>query len=535
MTFTIEITGAHRGLLVFGHFVHSASVAAVALCGSTEVPLVHMKEGGAYTTIAWYLPQPPLGTQTITVYWGFVEGSYEPAAVALCLNGVDPNAQYDTPIVATSASTTTPSITAEMDAGDLVIGIVEGDPSSQGANQTEVLQVTTNGSNYGALNIASKTANGAMAWTFGSSAARTMLALAFKPVGTRATPPLPAEEIFKIRLLEAGTNQADLVSAAHADYLANGPSSDGALSIIGEQGDASWYYDATAVHYKIAEYRGETSPWIETAQKSLYVADGVRYAPNSYGVQGWVYFTHGPAIDWLKSGGAHSREIVQGLRDSPVYSQDGDYLGAENDLGRELAYCVFALVWGVRLELSPSRSSRITQCVDWLYDYLDYYATEDWSGTTKQASPFVVGLLARAAIEHYGISGEVRCLPAIELLCDYLWDEAWIARSAGMRYNLNPDCIDEGGLSANGSPVLNNLIGPMYAWAALQLKDSDPTTAREYMRRADLMFAGSASIANQTGGKQFNQQHMWIFDFLRWRREYYSPPPKRNGRIARSI
>jgi hypothetical protein len=179
----------------------------------------------------------------------------------------------------------------------------------------------------------------------------------------------------------------------------------------------------------------------------------------------------------------------------------------------------------VRLNLLPDRSARIVQCRDWLYEYLDFWSNRKWVGTNKEFHPFMCGITARAAIEDWEISKDARCWPALIALCELLWNEAWYPTDVGMAYNANPHYTPEGGVSgsaksAGGSPVLNNLIGPLYARTALYLKDSDPTTAKEFMRRADLMFAGSASYGDQTG-KQFNQQHTWVFDQLRWRKEFY--------------
>jgi len=261
-----------------------------------------------------------------------------------------------------------------------------------------------------------------------------------------------------------------------------------------------------------------------------------------YYANGWQYFTHGPARMYMKYGDAKWLDLVRGYRDWPAYSQADslsytiDY-GTGDMLQRELAYHVFALVWGVRFGLSD-RTARLSECREWLYEYMDFWVNGDWIGTTKEYHPFMCGITARAVIEDWGISGDARALQSVRDLCDLMWDEYHPA-TAGMFYNANPHYTSEGGVSGSaksttGSPVLNNLIGPAYAWVALQLRDSEPTAAREYMRRADLMFAGSATVNNQVG-KQFNQQHTWVFDQLRWRNEFYNPPPKRSGRIGRVV
>jgi len=539
MSFPVTISGANPGLLVFLNAVIDPSVVPTCLIGSVEVPLIDMTTN-SYALCAFFLANPPTGSQTVTITTRLVAGGYEHGAVALCLDRVDPTARHGVTIAEIDASTTTPALTIEMSAGDLAIGIIQGDPSSIGAGQTEVTQLTTNQYNFGSLNVVSKTADGSLAWTFGSSGTRAMVGVSIKPVGASGTPPLPALQIFDRNTLSAGTVECAGIDTSYQGYLANGVGAD-SDNITSEQGYYSWYYDSTAVHLHIAKHRNEVEPWTTAAYQSLFVVDGVRYAPQGYYANAWQYFTHGPALMWLKTGESHYLDIVHGLRDAPSYSQDGDNLATTNGaLERELAYHIFALVWGIRLGF-PERTARLTQCRDWAYDYFDYWINEDWTGIDRAVQPFMFGILMRAVIEDWELSKDSRCIPAIQAMCDYTWQEAWHPTTCGFLYNLNPAFTTFGevpsgqGKSTYGAPVLGNLTGPAYAWLALQLRDTEPTAANEYMRRADLSFTGSAVAIAGSRGKQFNQMHTWVYDQLKWRREFYNPPPRRSARIGRTI
>ena len=63
------------------------------------------------------------------------------------------------------------------------------------------------------------------------------------------------------------------------------------------------------------------------------------------------------------------------------------------------------------------------------------------------------------------------------------------------------------------APDLNLLIAPAFAWMYQQTGD---TTYRD---RGDQIFAGGVKGAISTDGKQFNQNYMWSFDYVKWRQQ----------------
>ena len=61
------------------------------------------------------------------------------------------------------------------------------------------------------------------------------------------------------------------------------------------------------------------------------------------------------------------------------------------------------------------------------------------------------------------------------------------------------------------APDLNLLIAPMYAWLYRQ------TGETKYRDQGDALFAGGVKKAYLDGGKQFDQNYWWSFDYVRWR------------------
>jgi hypothetical protein len=478
--------------------------------GELMIPLHYAAQD--YGLMAWYMPNPPVGTLTVEVAYTKVAGSYEVAGAAFCLNGAEDVATYGDPASESSASTTTPSLSVDFVSGDFAITVIEGDPSGVGGDQTEVLQITTEGFNFGPLNVSTNSTNGDFSWTFAGAAVRVMLGVAVHPAGTAGVKPLPCEVLFDSRLINAVAPYVADIATYYADWEANGNGSAGAQNIISEADDGSYYYDGTWVFYEIGGYLGAAEPYNTAAWQQLTVLDAAYYVPYD-DLPGYKYFVRGPYRDYQVRAEVTSLDMVEDLCNLPVWSQDGDNL-SDPALIRELAYHIDGLTYAAKAGFTP-RTARLAQCRDWAYAMLDYFfVDEDWVGVDVQFSPFMIGLLARALIEDWETSGDSRCLPALQTACDYLWDNAWDAANMGMGYQLNP-AETQTGLNLTGSPVLNNLIGGMYAWVALQTGDSS------YMDKADVMFAGSTFCIREQDGKQFNQQHTWVFQQMEWRTEFY--------------
>jgi hypothetical protein len=61
------------------------------------------------------------------------------------------------------------------------------------------------------------------------------------------------------------------------------------------------------------------------------------------------------------------------------------------------------------------------------------------------------------------------------------------------------------------APDLNLLIAPLYAW--LWKQTGNPS----YRDRGDQLWQGGVEGAYLDGGKQFNQNYWWSFDYVAWR------------------
>src|SRR2546425_565089 len=123
----------------------------------------------------------------------------------------------------------------------------------------------------------------------------------------------------------------------------------------------------------------------------------------------------------------------------------------------------------------------------------------------------MVGLTAEALIMEYEKTGDSRILPALKTALDWLWANAWVTGDQGFWYDnavANPTVPWP---SRPGAPDLNLLIAPAYAWLYRQTGDT------KYRDRGDQIFAGGVQFAFLGGGKQFDQNYKWSFDYVKWR------------------
>ena len=112
-------------------------------------------------------------------------------------------------------------------------------------------------------------------------------------------------------------------------------------------------------------------------------------------------------------------------------------------------------------------------------------------------------------IQYYEqVQAEQRILDTIVTALDQFWNEAWIEEDQAFVYRAG---------RTKGSADLNLLIAPAYAWAFLKTGD------RRHLERGDQAFEGGVNNAFLKGAKQFNQNYLWSFDFVRWREV---PPPE---------
>jgi hypothetical protein len=123
----------------------------------------------------------------------------------------------------------------------------------------------------------------------------------------------------------------------------------------------------------------------------------------------------------------------------------------------------------------------------------------------------MVGLTMQALIRYWDVTQDPRVQPAVKTALDWLWQRAWVSGDKAFWYeNWAADGFQDFPQKA-GAPDLNLLIAPAFAW--MFQRTGDVT----YRDRGDQVFAGGVTRAWLDGPKQFNQNYMWSFDYVKWR------------------
>ena len=259
---------------------------------------------------------------------------------------------------------------------------------------------------------------------------------------------------------------------------------------------AVWYYDGERVFYQIADYTRDPS-WNRAAQNSeqtyrTYVLK------NNGQIPGYRIFPHGLAMDYERTGDEDSKRAAILLSKNAAYAKRGG--GSGESLSRETAYCIHAYL--VAETLGEPRNPNLKKAVDNALGHIDQWfvknASENWA-------PFMFALTAEALIAYHDQVGpDPRILPAVKLGCDECWKRAWVQKDQSFWYRADN--------RSKGSPDLNLLVAPAYAWVYLQTGDT------KYRDMGDRVFAGGVRGAYLAGaGKQFSQNYRWSFAYITWR------------------
>jgi len=265
---------------------------------------------------------------------------------------------------------------------------------------------------------------------------------------------------------------------------------------------AATYYDAQLVFFQIGDYTGDKS-WYACADAARAVYRG--YAEDSNGaVPGFWNFSHGLAQDYLRNGNEKSKNAVVSLSTNGMFARDSTALSdTESSLqSREVAYSIMTYLNAE--DVGEARRDRLEPLVDQALSHM-----EEWtSGRAPFVRPFMMALTAQALIEYHQRTGDSRVRPAVVKGLDWMWENTWLPDSEAFMYTDRQHA--SGGQEAVAD--LNLLIAPAFAWAYHQ------TGADRFANRADRAFAGGATGAWLSNGKQFNQNYRWSFDYLKWRR-----------------
>ena len=269
---------------------------------------------------------------------------------------------------------------------------------------------------------------------------------------------------------------------------------------------AHTYYDQVRVFLQIAKYTGEDA-WLDCARRARVVYRDGYVLRNAGAVPGYWNFTTGLRMDYELTKDPASRQAVILLSNAAAYAATrprsrGSPTSREAE--RSPTHC-----WPIRTRRPLARrlGPAASQLRDIVYGHFaQWFGDATYLGSGKQFSPFIVALSAHSLIRDWEETRDPRCLSTLRQAADWLWLNAWDPKAGGMAYDING--IDG---STKGAVDLNLLIAPMYAF--LYAETGDP----KYRDRADALFSAGVHNAYLEGGKQFNQNYWWSFDFVRWR------------------
>jgi hypothetical protein len=312
----------------------------------------------------------------------------------------------------------------------------------------------------------------------------------FVPTWSRAqTVPIPQLAAWESHMINYG-NQ-------HCNALQGGP--------VNERIDKT-YYDAERVYYQIQTYTNDPS-WkycaglAERAYRDQYVLR------NDGKVPGYWNFTTGLRMDFQRYADGKSKQAISLLSQNAAFAPDGTPLEwtAGTDASREVAYTIICYLDAEAVGLP--RRARLTDMVNQALGHIDQWFV---SQTAPYMRPFMVGLTLQALIRVQAVMPDPRIPQAIATAIDGLWTRTWLPAAEAFMYTDRVASDQSGGMEPASD--LNLLIAPAYAWMYLQ---SGNTLYRD---RGDQIFAGGVKGAYLGIAKLFNQNYMWSFDYVTWRR-----------------
>ena len=267
---------------------------------------------------------------------------------------------------------------------------------------------------------------------------------------------------------------------------------------------ADVYYDASYVYQQIRDYT-QDSDWQNCVDASLEIYRDQYVLPNKGRVPGYWNFSDGLLQSYIEKNDSVSLSAVIALSNDASYSNAQTPVGWTEPftLSREVAYAIITFINTEKVENSPNE--RLETFVNQALGHLD-----QWFGNRNApyVRSFMVGLTARALIRYWEKTGDPRIVSALSFALNALWDLNWVEAEQAFRYQ---SAVSESPLDTKATPDLNLLIAPAYAWVAYVTGDSVAA------RRADKIFASGVQRAYLERPKQFNQNYLWSFDYLRWR------------------
>jgi hypothetical protein len=226
-------------------------------------------------------------------------------------------------------------------------------------------------------------------------------------------------------------------------------------------------------------------------------------------------------MDWERTGDALSKSAAILLSQRAAYTRTPLEWTVPTTRSREVAFTILSYLNAEAL--GEPRRERLGALAGQALGHIDQWFISKTSRAPAPfpevpaaagqyyLQPFMVGLSSQALIRYWEASGDTRVMPAIKTALDVLWERAWVPADQAFWYeNWAPDPASSFP-SKPGAPDLNLLIAPAFAWVYTQTGDP------KYRDRSDQVFAGGVKRAWLGGPKQFNQNYVWSFDYVRWR------------------
>jgi hypothetical protein len=227
-------------------------------------------------------------------------------------------------------------------------------------------------------------------------------------------------------------------------------------------------------------------------------------------------------LDYKATGDPKAKEAVVAMSKRGAFCASSGSNLARTAYSREVAYCGLTYILSEQMgePRSPRRDELFDDMLAHLRAWIDATAESRAPNPFRESpgcagkyyvQPFMVGLTLHSLIQLHSFTGDSRVPAAVKEAVDWLWDKHWVAADEAFVYE---NCIDRPGAvypPRQGSPDLNLLIAPAFAWVYKQTGDGT------YRERGDAIFAGGVTKAWLGNPKQFNQNYMWSPDYIRWR------------------
>jgi hypothetical protein len=333
-----------------------------------------------------------------------------------------------------------------------------------------------------------------------------------------ATTPIPGLPQWESQMLAYGQIHCNMLRTS-VDRYGNPQNFDSLLFAT--------YYDAMDVYLQIAKYT-KVASWQACAKAAKDIYRDGYVVPNNGQVSGYWNFTNGLVRDYQVNADVASKDAAILLSQNAAFAGTWAPLeySVRASVSREVAYTIRAYLNAEKL--GAPRRARLADLVNQAYGHIDqWFISKSFRNAMTitdpiesrgqyYIQPFMVGLTMEALIMYYEATSDpyekAKVVSNVKLCLDWLWAKAWIPANQAFWYEHWVSSASVPFPSKAGSPDLNLLIAPVYAWYYQITGDTI------YRDRGDQAFEGGVKGAYLEGAKQFNQNYSYGFDYVSRRR-----------------